>query len=275
MSISSIGSESWAFDAEDERLIQENPLSKELVTTIMKHGKNIYHQSALYNAVAHKDLRACTILCKAGAAITSDIESLAAKVNSLDLNKILFETNYSQTPENYQFTIRKKDYLFQTNFELDFSTLPPCDIVKNKISITTCYQLESERGYEGYARARLASLGSIYAWAKDLDLYDANEQYLGMIDGEMLTTAEAKFSFYDYDGVKLAIAYLDQDKTGFTLVHPDKPGRVIARMQRQYVLNTPDFWEIKVYHGKDLDIRFIKSFAAFAVDSQDLFKKDL
>lgn len=265
----------WQFDAEDERLIQENPLSKELIKTVLKYGKNYHHKSALYNAVVHRDAQACYILRQAGAAVTQDVDRVAKIVNSDEINKILFEMNFIQAPENYSFTLRKKDYMFQTSFELDSADLPPYEIIKNKISISTCYELSSEEGYEGYARTRIVSLGSFYAWAKDLDLYDNKGYHLGMIDGEMLTTAEAKFSFYDHEGNRTAIAYLDEDKTGFTLVHPDKPARVIARMFRNFVAGSPDGWEVKVYHGKDLDPRFIRAFAAFAVDSQDRFKKDL
>lgn len=265
----------WQFDAEDERLIQENPLSKDLVKTIMKYGKNYYRKSALYNAVAHKDVEACYILRKGGAQVTADIEKMARTLDCLEIHKILFEVKFINAPEQYGFTLRKKDYMFQTSFELDSQEVAPYEIIKNKISLSTCYEMQSEKGYEGYARTRIVSLGAFYAWAKDLDLYDEQGNNLGMIDGEMLTTAEAKFSFYDHEGNRTAIAYLDEDKTGFTLVHPDKPARVIARMYRNFVAGAPDSWEVKVYHGKDLDPRFIRAFAAFAVDIQDRFKKDL
>ncbi len=265
----------WQFDAEDERLIQENPLSKELVKTIMQYGKNSFRKSALYNAIVHNDAKACQILRSAGAQVSVDVERIANVTNSCEINKILFETTYVHAPENYSFTIKKKDYLFQTSYEIDSKDIPAYEIIKNKISISTCYELQSEKGYEGYARTRIVSLGAVYAWARDLDLFDDKGVHLGMIDGEMLTTAEAKFSFYDHENNKLAIAYLDEDKTGFTLVHPDKPARVIARLYRNFVAGAPDAWEVRVYHGRDLDPRFIKAFSAFAVDSQGLFKKDL
>lgn len=272
---SSFDNFNWGFDSDDERLIQENPVSKELVQTVMKYGKNKYHKSALYNAVMHRDHHACQVLVSAGAHVSLDVEKALEKVNCPSLEKIILHTHYNPSLEKYSFTVRKKDYMFQTYFELDSKEMPPYELIKHKISIATSYSMQSENGYEGFARARIVSLGALYAWARDLDLYDKNGDYFGMIDGEMLTTAEAKFSFFDKDGNKLAIAYLDEDKTGFTIVHAEKSARVIARMQRNFVIDSPDAWEVKVYHGQDLDSRFIKCFAAFAVDSQGLFKKDV
>lgn len=262
------------FHKEDKSLLLSSLQDKDLVEILLKYGKNPLGKSSLYAAVLTEDLHAVETLLKSGAKVDAEVESLAKRVGNKALF-ILFNTiNPSSGLKKYSFSISKKTYMFSTVFEIDSPELGASQLVKNKISLNTKYSLESDKGIEAVGTARILSMGSLFAWAKDIDIYDQKGAYVGMIDGEALTTAEAKFSFYDDQGNQVGIAYLDENKVGFTLVHPEKPARVIARFSREYVPGTIDSWNVKVYHGEDIDMRLIKIFSAFAIDSQAEFKED-
>lgn len=49
----------------------------------------------------------------------------------------------------------------------------------------------------------------------------------------------------------------------------------LARLTRNFVLDTQDDWSIVVYEPENLDDRLIRIFAAFCIDSQDSFHRDI
>lgn len=262
------------FALEDIELLKKASGNEELIKVIGKYGKNSFRQTALYAAVYYNDTAACEVLVRHGAFVSSEMLSYAKQRHYSSTLKVLLETKPAAGPTQYQFILSKKEYLFSTEFEIDSDQIEPAKISKPKVAVKTYYELEGSQGFCARGSVRILSMGSLFAWGKDIDVYDDKGDYLGMIDGEALTTAEAKFSFFDAGGNKVAIAYLDDNKTGFTIVHPYNNSRVIARLTREFIPHIPDPWKVRVYQGQDVDQRLLQIFAAFAVDSSSSFLKD-
>ncbi|PCI93832.1 hypothetical protein COB11_04690 [Candidatus Aerophobetes bacterium] len=264
------------FHTEDKKLLLTAGTNTDLIEALMKYGKNLYGVPSLHLAVKEKDLGSMATLIKAGAELSKEVIGLAQEMNDIEVMQVLTKTQSFDAPDQYKFTMTKKIYNFGggTEFELDSDDIPISYVTKPFFSLNTNYVLKGCEGIEATGTVQILSMGSIFPWAKDLDILDGNGNYLGMIDGEALTTADAKFSIYNANGDKVAIAYLDDNKTGFNIVHPDNYSRVIARMKREYVNDIPDAWSTKVYQGDDVDPRLLKIFAALAVDTEGLFKAD-
>jgi len=105
-------------------------------------------------------------------------------------------------------------------------------------------------------------------------VYDADGSWIGLIDGQAVTGASAKFSVYDRNGDRVGIAYLDKTNDGFTIVDPEYENKYIASFRRNFIQNTTDYWKVNVYDTNAIDLRVLKIFGAFAADTQDDFKKD-
>ena len=64
-----------------------------------------------------------------------------------------------------------------------------------------------------------------------MDIYDTRGEYLGMIDGQVVTTAAARFSIYDLTGKLCGIAYLDHTLHSYSIVYPHSEAYPIADFQ--------------------------------------------
>ncbi|MCE2983446.1 MAG: hypothetical protein LW832_07765 [Parachlamydia sp.] len=174
------------------------------------------------------------------------------------------------------FRIHRSDYKFSTEFDMNQDQHPEGSIVKSVFHVTTHYDLYDRYGiYEGQGVCRLFCLGALYVWGKEIDIYNADGQKMGLIDGQYATTEPAKFSFYDENGERLAIAYLDKNCTGFIIVDPENTSFILARLTRNFVEDTIDYWDTEIYFPEKLPVAMVKIFSAFAVDTQDKFKPDL
>ncbi len=176
---------------------------------------------------------------------------------------------------NYYHVIRS-DYTFSTVFDMASDEEPIGSVVKSLFHLTTQYDSYDSFGvYKGNGICRLFCLGVFYTWATEIDLYDENGQYEGMIDGQVVSSEPAKFSFYNKQGQKIAIGYLDQNCMGFSLVDPNHSTFVLARLTRNFILDTVDNWDVAIYHPDRISPLLVKIFAAFVCDTQDKFKPDL
>lgn len=264
------------FHEEDERLFTENSKNVELVKALCLYGKNAFHLPALHLAVKAKDIDSVRVLVACGAVVSDAVVALAKKEGSDKVLEVLVKADKNQSPGTYKFRVTKKEYNFfaSTEFEIDSDNFPIHFVSKPCLSFNTHYKLNGSNGLEATGTVPLLSFGSFYTWAKQIFLYDEKGYYLGSIKGLAFTMADAKFIFRDKNGGVKAIAYLDDNKTGFSIVHPENYARVIARLKREYVQDVPDTWETRVYHGEDLDPRFIQIFSAFAADTAKYFKID-
>ncbi|MBM3191893.1 MAG: hypothetical protein FJZ63_04500 [Chlamydiae bacterium] len=177
--------------------------------------------------------------------------------------------------EVLRYTIAKQEYLFSKAFNMHSEKGPIGLLTETKLSLRTHYDLYNAKGiYEARGICRILSLGSLYAWAKELDIYDAVGNKIGMVDGQAFSTAKAKYSLYDAMDYLLGIAYLDKDSSGFSIMHPLDDKVVLAFLKRNFVENALDDWEVALYDDKAIDPRILKIFSAFTLDFQGDFKED-
>ena len=178
--------------------------------------------------------------------------------------------------EPLNFRVARSDYTFSTVFDMANEKNNFGSVVKSIFHIATHYDCYDRYGlYEGQGICRMVTLGLIYTWATEIDIYNTHGNSVGMIDGQVTSAEPAKFSFYDADGNRTCIAYLDKNCMSFVLVDPDNPSFVLARLTRNFILDTIDNWDVALYHPDRLPLKFVKIFAAFACDTQNEFKSDL
>lgn len=173
------------------------------------------------------------------------------------------------------YTITEKDYRFSTYFEMQSKDSYVGTLIKKKFEVRTSYQLYDPIGnYEGVGTCRALSLGAVFAWAKEIDVYDADDNKIGMIDGQAFTAANAKYSLYDAADNLIGIAYLDFGSSSFVIVDPSNTKQVLGQLKRNFVQNTVDYWDVVLYNTAAIDPRILKVFSAFAIDYQEYFKED-
>lgn len=178
-------------------------------------------------------------------------------------------------PGSYSFSIWKKPYSFSTYFEIESFDGPAGTIIEESVSLRTNYDLYDANGiYEGTGTKRVLSLGLFFTWAAEFDIYNENGFWIGMIDGQAVTSAAGRFSIYNQDGECAGVAFIDYGAAGFTIVDPVDEIRVIASLKRNYIAGAIDPWDVKVFDGYAIDPRIIKTLAAFAVDNQNDFHAD-
>ncbi len=107
------------------------------------------------------------------------------------------------TEEGFTFDVRQRDYLLSTVFEFNGKEQFLGSIVKEPFHLRTQYDLYSETGvFQGMGICRILTLGAIYAWGTEIDVYDERGGKVGVIDGQAVTGAAAKFSIYDGKGAQ-------------------------------------------------------------------------
>jgi hypothetical protein len=176
--------------------------------------------------------------------------------------------------EPYKYQIMEHPYTFSTYFEMQGKNGFEGRSIKNKATLRTTYDLYDKDGsYQAQGIVQLLSLGSLNAWGKDMDIYDNNGKKIGFIDGVLLTTASAKYNFYNEHNEWVASAYLDSACSGFILTAA-KGERTIGHMKRNFIENTVDNWDITIFEQGVVDMRLLKLFSTFAIDYQEYFKED-
>jgi len=180
----------------------------------------------------------------------------------------------------YKFSIHQKSYRFSTVFEMDSHGKPHGTVVKSKLRwlkpLRDSYDVYDKDGeWIATGISRIVSLGLFGAWGAKFDVYDAENNVFGMINGQVVTSESAKYSIYDKNGTRVGIAYMELENAGIAIVHPEKENHIIARLTRNFVRDQVDHWDVAVYDTDAIDPAIIKVFAGFAVDYQDYFKADL
>lgn len=177
--------------------------------------------------------------------------------------------------DSLNYRVNRSDYTFSSVFEMANNKKPIGSVVKSMFHLRTHYDSYDRFGaYEGQGICRLFCLGSFYVWGTEIDIYNVNGEKVGIIDGQAMSSESAKFSFYNAMGNRVAIAYLDQNSQGFSLVDPENPAFILARMQRNYILDSIDNWDVYIY-SHQIPLELMKIFAAFVCDVQNKFKADL
>lgn len=189
---------------------------------------------------------------------------------------LLSSNSYAEVNhESLNYRVSRNDYYFSTIFDMSTDKQSMGSVLKSVFHLTTHYDAYDCFGlYEGQGICRFFCLGLFYTWGTEIDVYDADGNRIGLIDGQVMTAEPAKFSFYA-DGNCAAIGYLDQNCMGFSLVDPKNPTFVLAQLKRNFILDTVDNWDVMIYHPELLPPRLVKIFAAFVCDTQHKFKPDL
>lgn len=175
-----------------------------------------------------------------------------------------------------QYSVQRSDYTFSTVFEMASDNQLVGSIYKSVFHITTHYDIYDNYGvFKGQGICRFFCLGLLYSWGTEIDVYDAEGRYIGMIDGQMASTEPAKFSIYDGLGNRTGIAYLEQNCAAFTIVDPNNSSHILARFSRNFLLDTIDCWDVSIYDPSRISDKILQIFAAFACDTQGQFKPDM
>lgn len=176
------------------------------------------------------------------------------------------------------FNVLKHEYTFSTEFELEWEGEQYGRAIKSSFNIRSQYDLYDVNGdFAGNAVGSWIpsfGLGWLYSWAADFTLYDRHGFQIGSIDGSIYTDAVAKFIFRDIDNNRIAVAYMDRERTTFTFHSPTNVTKKILEIQRQIVPYRTDYWKILIYEDHILPPEMIQFFAIFASDRQNDFKSN-
>ena len=178
----------------------------------------------------------------------------------------------------YHFTIHPDNYKTATLFQIHSEDTYIGTNKKSSFRLRTNYDLSNKDGWQATGIVRILSLGSVFPWAKEIDVYDTQGTKIGMIDGQMVTTEEAKYSIYQYDEqgdyIRIGIAYLNEERDAFSILESDGGPHPIAQLRRVFVVGAADYWEVDVYYPEKIDDRIIRILSAFALDHQSSFLSD-
>lgn len=170
-------------------------------------------------------------------------------------------------------------HVFSTVFDMSTLSCSQGTVIKNIFHLTTHYDCFDRYDlYEAQGVCRLLSLGRFSDRATEIDIYDDRGNYIGSIHGKLFNSELAKFNFYNAEGEKVAISYLDYDGKGFSIVHPLNTCEILARLSwhsldLQKTENHLDYWDVTIYDYELISPLLVKIFAAFTCDKQDFFKK--
>lgn len=174
----------------------------------------------------------------------------------------------------YNFIISKDIYKLSEIYQIQSPQKEtyPGSVKKSAFRIRTNYDLSNKDGWQATGITRLLSLGAIYHWAKDIDIYDTRGVQIGLIDGNLATFESAKFNMYEYDesgsATEIGVAYANQDFTRFVIYSSMDNPHPIAEFNRNFADNT---WGVAVHYPEKIDDRLVRVFAGFVVDHQDKF----
>lgn len=174
-----------------------------------------------------------------------------------------------RVPESYHFSVHQTHYPLASYFNIQSDDTYRGVVKKSVFRVRTNYDLSNGDGWQATGIKRVVSLGSVYPWATEVDIYDTRGEYLGMIDGQVVSTAAARFSLYDAAGNLTAIAYLDHSLNSYSIVYPDSEAYPIAECHRHLDLTWQDWWDVVVYDSTQIDDRVVRIFAAMICDIQE------
>jgi len=118
---------------------------------------------------------------------------------------------------------------------------------------------------------RALSLGMFFPFAIEIDLYEKGN-VIGAIQGGWITTARAKFFFYDLNGILVATGYLNDESANF-LILSSKDNDLLAELNGK-TYGDSCLWEMKFEKPiEGIDPRILQVFVGFVCDYQQSFLK--
>jgi hypothetical protein len=174
----------------------------------------------------------------------------------------------------YDFVVTKDVYKFSEIYQIKSPQKEtyPGSIKKSSFRIRTNYDLSNKDGWQATGITRIISLGSLYPWAKEIDIYDTRGVQIGFIDGNLATLESAKFTIYDYDetgkATEIGYAYANPSFDRFVILESINNPHPIAELNRNPGDKT---WNVSVHYPEKIDDRIIRIFSGFVIDYEDKF----
>jgi hypothetical protein len=175
-----------------------------------------------------------------------------------------------------KLTISQSDYSTQRNFDLNSEQGHLGHFVKKKICNFRgwTYFYNTQGHCQFMLNKRVLYFKGRSPAAAALDVQDASHQFIGSMEGAFFRRVPAKFYFKDDKGNYLGIAYMDKECSSYTLYDYKQNEKIIAIFRRNFVQDVTDNWEVEIIDPEAIDARLLAAFAAFAVDTQSIFKVD-
>lgn len=174
----------------------------------------------------------------------------------------------------YDLALTKDIYKFSEVYQIKspLKETYPGSIKKSAFRIRTNYDLSNKDGWQATGITRVISMGSVYPWATDIDIYDTRGVKIGLIDGDMATLESAKFNLYEYDesgnAQYIGSAYANANFDRFVILESNTNPHPIAELNRNKSENN---WGISVHYPEKIDDRIVRIFAGFVIDFEDKF----
>lgn len=187
----------------------------------------------------------------------------------------MLSTAPTQAGEAVSSVMHERKFTFSTYYAIEAKGGALGNVVKQSLRLRTAYEYFDEHGSNlanGYLR--VLSLGAFYTWAGVMDVYDHNDERIGLIEGAVLTLLPSKFYIYDNLGDLKAMAYMDANSMGFTITDPHNEMKILGTLNRVFVPDVTDHWLININDADSLDPRLLYTFCAFAIDNQGDFRED-
>ena len=132
---------------------------------------------------------------------------------------------------------------------------------------------DAQNQFQARGITRAFSLGLLFSWGIEIDVYGLDSVYVGSIEGQTLTKTRAKFAFYGSVGELRAFAYLNSKKANLLVVDPIDQTNVIAELSGD-AFGDVSTWTVKVRRELTAaDESLLKIFAAFAADYHSSFSE--
>lgn len=169
------------------------------------------------------------------------------------------------------YILIRNPYHFSTYYEMfDKNDSYEGRLVEEFFHVRTTFDLYDKVGdYEGQGICRALSLGVIFPWAREIDVYDQHGHRVGIIIGKTLTTAKAKFEFYNQHSHHVGTAYCDLDGSDFLLMSPSE--HVIGFLKRNHHRKGGEEWHAVLHNHEGIDKRVFKIFTAFIAKNHEHF----
>lgn len=174
----------------------------------------------------------------------------------------------------YQFSVHYNDNLSSNDFELRSDEVPPGRVKKSMFRSRTNYDLSSSDSWQARGSTQLLSFGGDFYWARQIDVYDTQNNCIGNISGSMLNPTLVCYSFFDEDNELIAYSCVDEGCLRASIVHPIVESRVFAELTRLFETGAEDSWGVQVFEPEKIDFRTLRIFSAFIADQQRKFKED-
>lgn len=184
-------------------------------------------------------------------------------------NSVAIE-EHKEHPNHYYLTL--SEHHFYTEFNIQDEKKSWGTVTKSFFHIGAHYDSYDRFGlYEGRGTCQFFSLGTLYTWATEIDLYDDNGDYVGLIHGEVSSAKSGKFRFFNEKGDEFAVGHLDENKTTFSLWDANDSSILLATLILNRGEESIKNWEIMIYRPDQISHHMVKIFAAFVCDHQDKF----